>query len=686
MELKDYLTMIRRWAWLLGLGVLLGTVTGVVVSLFQTPIYEATTRIMVMRAPQEKNSDYTYLSDQQLLQTYIQLLTTRPVIEGASAKLGFAVDRNQISVQQIRDTQAIQLAVRDASAQRASDIANILVQVLIDQNEIIQSGRYALTEQSIQTQIKQIEDQIAQIRSEINAVSAETVQEQQKQVEAQIATLTSEVTRLQVDIQQLSTPTAFGLGQQTLLAEKQERLNQIQPVLTLYQQLYMDLVVLGKPVGTEDGTTLLSQMQSTLQLYQQIYINLLNNLEEIRLARLQNTPNIVQIESATAPASPVQPRPITNTGLSAIIGLLLAGAIAYLIEYIDDRIRTPEDIERTLKLPVIGYIGDMRNPQNASDDIHVVHYPRSPAAEAFRSLRTNLEFANVDSALTRILVTSPGPGEGKTTVSTNLAAIMAQGGKRVLLIDADLRKPRIHSIFGISNRVGLTTLFRGQISLRSVMHRVEGADGLYIVTSGKLPPNPSELLASAKMDLILHEASREADVIILDSPPSLVADFQVLAAKVDGVFLVIQPGYTHAGIALSTLEQLNRVHAKILGIVLNKIPNGSHYSYYPYKYDQDYYQQNENQKLQVERQPVTSLPPSPSQEVYKDSEVYLRSIRTIQRFHSDKQPRGYIHLSPEDVPSPRSVPPQPKIYQDVIQIVSPNGSKKRTRSRTKFDT
>lgn len=677
--------MIRRWAWLLVLGSCLGAVAGFLTSMFQTPIYEATTRIMVIRAPQEKSSDYTYLSDQQLLQTYIQLLTTRPVIEGASTKLGFTVDRDQISVQQIQDTQAIRLSVRDTSAQHASDTANVLIQVLTEQNETIQSGRYSLTEQSIQTQIEQIEEQIAELRSEINAISVETVQEQQKKVEAQIAALTSEVTQLQVDIQQLSTPTVIGLSQQTLLAEKQERLNQIQPILTLYQQLYMDLVVLGKPVSAEDGTTPLSQMQSTLQLYQQIYINLLNNLEEIRLARLQNTPNIVQIEAATPPASPVQPRPMQNTGLSAFAGLLLAGAIAYLIEYIDDRIRTPEEIGRLLKLPVIGYIGDMRNIEKGTKDVHVVHYPRSPVAEAFRSLRTNLEFANVDNTVTKLLITSPSPGEGKTTVSTNLAAIIAQGGKRVLLIDADLRKPRLHSIFGISNRVGLTTLFRGQIPLKSVMRPVEGADGLYILTSGKLPPNPSELLASAKMDHILLEASREVEVIILDSPPSLVSDFQVLAAKVDGVFLVVQPGFTHAGAALSTQEQLNRVNAKILGIVLNKIPNSSNYHYYyPYKYNRDYYQQNENSKLPVEGQFVSVSPPSPLQAAHDDLEIYRGSIKTMQRSYSRKQSKRYIDISPEDVPSP-NVRPKPKTYQDSVRITSPNNSKKRTHLRGDFD-
>jgi polysaccharide biosynthesis transport protein len=669
MEAKDYLAIIRRWAWLLGLGFVLGAMIGVLVSAFQSPVYQASTRILVMRAPQEKTTDYTYLSDQQLVQTYIQLLTTRPVLDGASAKLGFIIDPKQVNVQQIRDTQAIQLTVEDGNAQRASDIANVLIQVLIDQNENIQSGRYALTEQSIQAQIKQIQDQITQMGSAIDNVSAETVQQQQKQVETQIATLSSEVAQLQSDIQQLSSSTAP--DQQALLAEKQDRLKQIQPILALYQQVYTDLVVMGKPVSSGDGTTQLSQMQSTLQLYQQIYINLLNNLEDIRLARLQNTPNVVQIESAIVPSLPIRPRPVLNTALGAIVGLLLAGAIAYLIDYLDDTIRTPEDIERILKLPVVGYIGDMRNSQGLADEIHVVRQPRSPIAEAFRSLRTNLEFTNVDSSLTKILITSPGPSEGKTTVSTNLAAIIAQGGKRVLLIDADLRRPRIHSIFGVNNHIGLTTLFRGQTSLKSVMRQVDGAPGFYIITSGKLPPNPAELLASARMDQILEEASREADVIILDSPPSLVADFQVLATKVDGVVLVIQPGFTHADITVATLERLQRVNAKTLGVVLNRIPNDSHYygGYYryhqPYKYGSDYYlpEDNANPQLLAENQPVKLLPAS------RMPESNVEFDEAKERTFISVQPQQ-VYIPREDVPASRDVITKPRKRNDALQPFS----------------
>src|SRR5690349_8415374 len=245
MEIKFYFSLARRWAWLLVLGLILGALVGFLGSIFQTPIYQSSTRILVLRASQQEKNTDSYLSDQQLVQTYIQLLGTRPVLEGTSLLLGYNVNSSQVAVSQIRDMQAIQVTVEDPDPQHAADIANTLVQVLIKQNETIQTGRYTLTEQSIEAQISQIEAQISQMSTEIQNVSLETVQQQQQQVEAQIATMQAEVSQLQSEIQQLSASNSP--DQQALLIQKQTRLAEIQPVLTLSQKIYTDLVVLGKP-------------------------------------------------------------------------------------------------------------------------------------------------------------------------------------------------------------------------------------------------------------------------------------------------------------------------------------------------------------------------------------------------------------------------------------------------------
>jgi capsular exopolysaccharide synthesis family protein len=268
---------------------------------------------------------------------------------------------------------------------------------------------------------------------------------------------------------------------------------------------------------------------------------------------------------------------------------MLAGGIVFLIEYLDDTLKTMEDVERALQLPVIGYIAQIQYDSENEESLYVTRQPRSPVSEAFRLLRTNLEFAGVDRPIRRLLVTSAGPSEGKTTVAVNLAAIMAQGGKRVVLVDADMRRPKVHRFLGLSNKVGLSDLFRGAVAFRMVTQQIEEVDTVSVLTSGSLPPNPTELLGSARMEQILQEAEKDADIVIIDSPPSLVADVQVLAGKVDGVVMVVHPGHTQEDGAVATLEMLNRAGARTLGVVLNRIPRDRADYYGGYRHYSPYY-------------------------------------------------------------------------------------------------
>lgn len=587
MELKQYLRIIQRWAWLMILGLLLGGGAGYQASRMQQPVYEAATRALVMRAPQERSSDLTYLSDQQLVQTYIQLLNTQPVRDGAAERLGYQVEKEQIKVQQTRDTQIIEVIIEDHDPQRAAEIANVLLEVLIEQNVTLQAGRYASTEESIQAQIAQVEEQINRIQREVDQLSTQSFEDQVQQVEAQIKPLQDEVATLQTEIAALEPP--WSQERKTQIAEKQARIDQIQPLLNIYQQIYSNLVVLGKPVDSgSNSSSRLTQLQSTLDLYQNLYINLLSSLENVRLARLQNTPNIVQIEPASEPAEPIRPRPLLNTALAAAIGLMLAAGIVFLIEYLDDTLKTPEDVERVLGLPVLGFVAEMRYKDRSAEAIYVTRQPRSPVSEAFRSLRTNLEFASVQKPIRTILVTSPGPSEGKTTVAVNLAAVFALSGKSVALVDADLRRPSVHRIMGLPNRDGLSDLFRNQAGAPSVSRTKLDLPSLMVITSGSLPPNPAELLGSQRMSKILEELCQNVDVVVIDTPPSLVADAQILAGKVDAVLFVLQPGVTHAEAARASFGLFQRTGARVIGTVLNRIPRSRSYYYGGYKYYSQY--------------------------------------------------------------------------------------------------
>jgi non-specific protein-tyrosine kinase len=213
----------------------------------------------------------------------------------------------------------------------------------------------------------------------------------------------------------------------------------------------------------------------------------------------------------------------------------------------------------------------------------VANNPLSPISEGFRSLRTNLEFAAIDKPIRTLQITSSSPSEGKSTIAINLAAVVAQGDRRVLLVDADLRKPALHDYLGLSNRRGLVDVMRDPEMLDEVINELEEPK-LKVVTSGKQPPNPAELLASERMDQILAELMEIADLVIIDTPPAIISDPIALSAKVDGVLVVIEPGKTKIGAAQVLMEQLNRAGARVLGAVLNPVSRRSSHYYSKYNY------------------------------------------------------------------------------------------------------
>lgn len=211
--------------------------------------------------------------------------------------------------------------------------------------------------------------------------------------------------------------------------------------------------------------------------------------------------------------------------------------------------------------------------RNFSPDLITIHHPRSPIAEAYRILRTNLEFSGLDRPLRILLVTSPGAEEGKSTVLANLGVVIAQAGKKVILADCDLRRPSLHELFGLSGSVGLTNMFVDEEAMKNPPLLETGIENLFLLPSGPLPPNPAEVLASRKMEEILKRLSSEADMVLLDAPPVIsVTDALILASKSDGVILVVRAGHTRREIARRAKELLEKVNARILGSVLTDAP------------------------------------------------------------------------------------------------------------------
>lgn len=365
-------------------------------------------------------------------------------------------------------------------------------------------------------------------------------------------------------------------------ADLQAELATVEEEIASTQQ---DIEALRQSQNAEDQAKLV-RLESQLRRAEATADRLLSSLEELRLTEVESTDNIVLTTPAQVPENPVRPRVLLNTLLAAIVGAMLALGAAFLIEYLDDTIKTPDEVRELTGLATLGAVVAMEE-NTAQERLVPMHSPKSPATEAYRVLRTNLQFSSVDKPLRTLLVTSPGPGEGKSTTAANLAIVVAQAGKKVILVDADLRRPFVHRLFQVPNNVGLTSALLEPAN--GYKHALQETDvsGLRVLTTGHVPPNPAELLGSARMRELLGLLQQEADMVILDSPPVLaVADAAILSDAVDGTLLVVSAGETRIEMLLQALERLESVGSRPLGVVLNKLTErkSGYYYYYYYHY------------------------------------------------------------------------------------------------------
>ncbi len=286
------------------------------------------------------------------------------------------------------------------------------------------------------------------------------------------------------------------------------------------------------------------------------------------------------VEPADASTDPVLPRTLLNTLLAALIGLLGVGAVAFLAEQLDDSIKDAETVQEVANLSTLGTIVRMKGDRGRSEiyQLAALLYPRSGVAEAYRTLRANVEFASVDAPLRTLLVTSAVPGEGKTVTASNLAVVFAQAGRRILLVDADLRKPQVHVMFDLPNAQGLTTMLRNDSMLPDSVSHLTEEPNLRVLTTGPLPPNPAELLGSQRMRAVTKILQESADLVIFDSPPlQAVTDSAVLSSFADGTLLVVDAARSKRRVVKMARETLGRAGANVLGVALNRVPAKAHF-------------------------------------------------------------------------------------------------------------
>ncbi len=306
---------------------------------------------------------------------------------------------------------------------------------------------------------------------------------------------------------------------------------------------------------------------------------------------------------ATPPDRPSKPQPVRNGLLAIPVGLVFGMGLVFLFEYLDDSIKSKADLERAtgVTVPILGLIPAVPVRDRGQGRLATMEDPTSAASEAYRSLRTSVQFLGLDEPLSSLQVTSASASEGKTTTVSNLALVLARGGERkVVVVDCDLRRPRLHEFFGLSNNVGFTSVLLGEVPLSAAVQPFPGAQGLSVLVSGPIPSDPSELLASRRTAEVLASLRADGALILLDTPPVLpVTDALVVSKWVDATLLVTLSGFTMPKQVQRALELLSQVDAPVVGSVLNRVPIGR--SGYAYGYGASDYQpkQTQPQRKQV---------------------------------------------------------------------------------------
>lgn len=327
-----------------------------------------------------------------------------------------------------------------------------------------------------------------------------------------------------------------------------------------------EILELGREIQNQGKS---DELTAELAIATGNYTTLAAKLEELRINAQLEVGSGRVVSPAVVTEDPVEPTPLRNTVLGFVVGLVFGLGMAFLYEYLDNTIKSSDEAEKLLGVPVLGLIPSEKYEKDERRRTSILTHPGGAAAESYRVLRNNLDFINFQHDLKTLLITSAAPSEGKSTVAANLAAGLAQAGKKVVLVASDFRKPTTQQFFGVRNLIGLSDVLTGSHSLKAALQRPMDDLDLLVLTSGKLPPNPSELLGSERMRDVLDELKQWADWIIIDTPPLLaVADGAAVARFADGVLLVTKGGFSTREAVQKAGEMIESAGGRTIGSVV----------------------------------------------------------------------------------------------------------------------
>jgi receptor protein-tyrosine kinase len=523
----------------------------------QDKVYTAESKVLIQAQPGENLFDSTASAadDSNRVSTAITLLEGEAVAAEVQKSLGLDDRPPTVSGAAADDTAVVTVTVQSDDAETAARVANAYAAGLIAIRKQQAIAGLDAASAELEAQIANLDGRIASLDAQLlDARAATTAAVAEKQ--AQVDSIEAQITELQRQQIQLnvapSLTTEQQVQQQTLALQVGTLQDQVDGLRDDIDELKLA------------GYDLLEQSRQRLD-DQRAEFTQRNDELTVDTALASGAAQIV--EPATVPSEPDQPKPVTNVIIGLIAGLIIGMAAAFLREYFDDSITSPADLtEVDDELAVLAVVPAVHTKRGRSFGIA---HPGSLAIEAFRNLRTNVQFLGVDRDMRVLEVASAGPSEGKTTVGSNLAVVLSQAGHRVVLVDADLRAPRVHRMFAIDRTIGLSNNLAGD-SIDLTLQPI--SDHFSVLASGPLPPNPSELLGGKRMKAVIDELRARFDYVVVDTSPVLaVSDALAISQYVDGVIVVARSGHTSLGPLNQALAAMAQVSAPVIGVVLNRV-------------------------------------------------------------------------------------------------------------------
>jgi polysaccharide biosynthesis transport protein len=607
--IRDYLVIFKRRLWVIA------ACFTVVFSYFtfqtykKIPLYQTAAKLVIERNtqrvfPVQQPYEMAPMIDREYLQSQINILTSRSLAKRVVQKLIDSGDTSFAGMQEpesaflggasvnyVPGTQIISISYTSTDPIKAAKFANALANTFIQYDlESRREGNKSATG-ALETQLQEIKKKLEKAEADLNEYMLKNTMVTDPEVERRAQGVLENFKNARINLQ-------------NDLLEASKRYKHKHPRIIA---LTSKIEALDKSI--EDETKKLFALNERMVQYNQLkgeveqnkflYQQLSMRTKETELSKEFQTTNMRIIDPATVPQSPFTPNRPRDMQTGAMFGLILGLGLAFVLEYLDSTIKSADDVELYVKLPFLGYVPSAKTELKSvkeSKDIDLICYkaPTARIAEAYRSIRTSIIFSSPeDRPLKTFLITSTYPKEGKTTVSINLATVFANSNERTVLVEADMRRPRIANSIGVDNKSGLSSYLAGASDLESSILKTY-IPNLFLMPSGPRPPNPAELLTSQKMRALLADLRERYDRVIIDTPPVLtVADTSILANMVDGVILVVMANHLNIDVVLRSKQRLFEVKAKIMGTVLNNVNVKKEDSYYYYHY---YYAEDKGKK------------------------------------------------------------------------------------------